>query len=140
MSTRTEGLAVTAISPRTGASLTTRAVESDSATVAQAIDAAVAAAPTLEAFGRFGRAALLRRLAGALDAARTQIVVVADRRKVSTDQFNYWSPTPARWRLLTDDDADPAALDELRMAGAQIDLAEPLRALTEATNVKGNQS
>ena len=69
-----------------------------------------------------------------------QIVVVADRRKVSTDQFNYWSPTPARWRLITDDDADPAALDELRMAGAQIDLAQPLRALTEPTNVKGNQS
>ena len=51
-----------------------------------------------------------------------QIVVVADRRKVSTDQFNYWSPTPARWRLITDDDADPAALDELRATGAQIDL------------------
>ena len=46
-----------------------------------------------------------------------QIVVVADRRKVSTDQFNYWSPTPARWRLITDDAADPAALDELRKTG-----------------------
>ena len=69
-----------------------------------------------------------------------QIVVVADRRKVSTDQFNYWSPTPARWRLITDDDADPAALDELRKTGAQIDLAQPLRALTEPTNLKGNQS
>lgn len=68
-----------------------------------------------------------------------QIVVVADRRKVSTDQFNYWSATPARWRLITDDDADPAALDELRNAGAQIDLAEPLRALTEPTNLKGSQ-
>ena len=40
-----------------------------------------------------------------------QIVVVADRRKLSTDQFNYWSPLPARWRLITDDAADPAALD-----------------------------
>ena len=69
-----------------------------------------------------------------------QIVVVADRRKVSTDEFNYWSPTPARWRLITDDEADPAALDELRNAGAQIDLAQPLRALSEPTNVKGNQS
>jgi DeoR/GlpR family transcriptional regulator of sugar metabolism len=68
-----------------------------------------------------------------------QIVVVADRRKVSTDQFNYWSPTPPRWRLITDDDADPAALDELRNAGAQIDLAQPLRALTEPTSLKGNQ-
>jgi DeoR/GlpR family transcriptional regulator of sugar metabolism len=68
-----------------------------------------------------------------------QIVVVADRRKVSTDQFNYWSTTPPRWRLVTDDEADPAALDKLSEAGAQIDLAEPLRALTEPTNVKGNQ-
>ncbi len=68
-----------------------------------------------------------------------QIVVVADRRKVSTDQFNYWSPIPVRWRLITDDGADPAALDELRKAGAQIDLAQPLRALTESANVKGNQ-
>ncbi len=67
-----------------------------------------------------------------------QIVVVADRRKVSTDQFNYWSATPARWRLITDDDADPTALDELRRVGAQIDLVQPLRALSEPTNVKGN--
>ncbi len=60
-----------------------------------------------------------------------QIVVVADRRKLSTDQFNYWSPLPAQWRLITDDDADPAALDELRATGAQIDLAQPLCALTD---------
>ena len=56
-----------------------------------------------------------------------------------TDQFNYWSPTPARWRLITDDEADPAALDELRKTGAQVELAQPLRALTETANVKGNQ-
>ena len=68
-----------------------------------------------------------------------QIVVVADRRKLSTDQFNYWSPLPARWRLITDDDADPAALDELRATGAQIDLTHPLRALTDTANLKGNQ-
>jgi DeoR/GlpR family transcriptional regulator of sugar metabolism len=68
-----------------------------------------------------------------------QIVVVADRRKVSTDQFNYWSATPARWRLITDDDADATALDALRRVGAQIDLVQPLRALSEPTNVKGNQ-
>ena len=68
-----------------------------------------------------------------------QIVVVADRRKVSTDQFNYWSPTPTRWRLITDDEADPAALDELRKTGAQVELAQPLRALTDTANVKGNQ-
>ena len=68
-----------------------------------------------------------------------QIVVVADRRKLSTDQFNYWSPLPARWRLITDDDADPAALDELRATGARIDLTHPLRALTDTANPKGNQ-
>ena len=62
-----------------------------------------------------------------------QIVVVADRRKLSTDQFNYWSPLPARWRLITDDDADPAALDDLRATGAQIDLTHPLRALRDTT-------
>jgi DeoR/GlpR family transcriptional regulator of sugar metabolism len=67
-----------------------------------------------------------------------QIVVVADHRKVSTDQFNYWSPMPARWRLITDDEADPAALEELRKSGAQIESAQPLRALNEATNAKGN--
>ena len=69
-----------------------------------------------------------------------QIVVVADRRKLSTDQFNYWSPLPARWRLITDDDADPAALDELRATGAQIDLTHPLRALTDTANLKGNSA
>lgn len=68
-----------------------------------------------------------------------QIVVVADRRKVSADQFNYWSPIPPRWRLITDDAADATALDELRGVGAQIDLAEPLRALTEITDLKGTQ-
>lgn len=69
-----------------------------------------------------------------------QIIVVADRRKVSTDQFNYWSSTPPRWHLITDDAADPVALDELRNAGAQIELARPLRAITEPTNLKGNPS
>ena len=68
-----------------------------------------------------------------------QIVVVADRRKLSTDQFNYWSPLPAQWRLITDDAADPAALDELRSVGAQIDLTQPLRALTDTVNVKGTR-
>ena len=69
-----------------------------------------------------------------------KIAVVADRRKVSTDQFRTTGHRPPpRWRLITDDDADPAALDELRETGAQIDLTQPLRALTETTNVKGNQ-
>jgi DeoR/GlpR family transcriptional regulator of sugar metabolism len=68
-----------------------------------------------------------------------QIVVVADRRKLSTDQFNYWSSLPAQWRLITDDDAEPAALDKLRSTGAQIDLTHPLRAPTDTANTKVNQ-
>lgn len=69
-----------------------------------------------------------------------QIVVVADRRKIDTDQFNYWSPTPARWRLITDDDADAVALSELRAVGAEVELVSPLRALTEPTTLKGSPS
>jgi DeoR family transcriptional regulator, aga operon transcriptional repressor len=68
-----------------------------------------------------------------------QTVVVADHRKLGTDQFNYWSPLPAQWRFVTDDDADPAALDELRHTGAQIDVAHPLRALTDTVDSKGDQ-
>ncbi len=60
-----------------------------------------------------------------------QIVVVADSRKLHTDKFNYWAPFPARWLLITDDAANPAALAQLRGAGAQIDLTQPMRALTE---------
>jgi hypothetical protein len=46
---------------------------------------------------------------------------------------------PAHWRFVTDDDAEPAALDSLRGVGAQIDLARPLRALTDIADMKGNQ-
>jgi DeoR family transcriptional regulator of aga operon len=68
-----------------------------------------------------------------------QTVVVADHRKLDTDQFNYWSSLPAHWRFVTDDDAEPTALDSLRAVGAQIDLAQPLRALTDTADMKGNQ-
>ena len=34
--------------------------------------------------------------------------------------------------LITDDAADPAAIGDLRSAGAQVDLTKPLRSLTEA--------
>jgi DeoR/GlpR family transcriptional regulator of sugar metabolism len=68
-----------------------------------------------------------------------QTVVVADHRKLDTDQFNYWSPLPAHSRLVTDDRAEPAALDSLRAVGAQIDLAQPLRALTDTAEMKGKQ-
>lgn len=66
-----------------------------------------------------------------------QIVVVADSRKFDTDQFTYWSPLPSRWHLITDDAADPAAIGDLRSAGAQVDLTKPLRSLTETSTVKG---
>jgi DeoR family transcriptional regulator of aga operon len=68
-----------------------------------------------------------------------QTVVVADRRKLNTDQFSYWSPLPAEWRFITDDDADPAALDELSDVGAHIDLAHSLRVLSDTADTKGNQ-
>lgn len=68
-----------------------------------------------------------------------QTVVVADHRKLETDQFTYWSPLPAHWRFVTDDHAEPAALDSLRAVGAQIDLAQPLRAMTDTADTKGNQ-
>jgi DeoR/GlpR family transcriptional regulator of sugar metabolism len=67
-----------------------------------------------------------------------QIAVVADSRKLITDQFNYWSPLPARWRLITDDGADQAALEALRDTGADIDVTQPLRALSDSVNSKGD--
>jgi DeoR/GlpR family transcriptional regulator of sugar metabolism len=90
-------------------------------------------------FGVASRTLEQSRLKTLMMQRARQIVVVADRRKVSTDQFNYWSPTPPRWRLITDDAADPIALDELRNSGAQVDVVQPLRALNEPTNVKGLQ-
>jgi DeoR family transcriptional regulator, aga operon transcriptional repressor len=77
------------------------------------------------------------RLKTMMMARARQTVVVADHRKLGTDQFSYWSVLPAQWRFVTDDDADPAALDELRDAGAQIDVAHPLRALTDTADSKG---
>lgn len=68
-----------------------------------------------------------------------QTVVVADHRKLGTDQFSYWSALPAQWRLVTDEDADPIHLDRLRHVGAHIDIAHPLRAVTDTADQKGNQ-
>jgi hypothetical protein len=46
---------------------------------------------------------------------------------------------PPRWRLITDDEADPAGLDQLHSAaGAQIDLVHPLRALNDTDYAKGD--
>lgn len=73
-----------------------------------------------------------------------QTIVVADHRKLGTDQFSYWSELPAQWRFITDDRAEseaPAtALDELRRIGAHIELAHPLRALTDTADERGTQS
>jgi DeoR family transcriptional regulator of aga operon len=77
------------------------------------------------------------RLKTMMMARARQTVVVADHRKLGTDQFSYWSPLPAQWRFVTDDDADRAALDELRDTGAQIAVAHPLRALTDTADSKG---
>ncbi len=67
-----------------------------------------------------------------------ETVVVADHRKLTTDQFNYWSPLPARWRLITDDNADQNALDRLRDAGAEVDVTQPLRILADSADSKGD--
>ena len=56
-----------------------------------------------------------------------QIVVVADSRKFNIDECDYWSPFPARWFLVTNDAADPATLDDMRGAGAQVDLRKSQR-------------
>ncbi|WP_239708428.1 DeoR/GlpR family DNA-binding transcription regulator [Mycolicibacterium smegmatis] len=73
-----------------------------------------------------------------------QTVVVADHRKLTTDQFNYWSELPANWRFVTDDGAETeagsAALEELRRIGADIDLAHPLRVLIETAEERGTES
>lgn len=73
-----------------------------------------------------------------------QTIVVADHRKLGTDQFSYWSELPTQWRFITDDGAEseaPAtALDELRRIGAHIELAHPLRALTDTADERGTQS
>lgn len=52
-------------------------------------------------------------------------VVVTDSRKLYTDEFNYWSPLPTEWLLITDDLADPEALDSLRSVGAQTVATNP---------------
>lgn len=70
--------AVTAISPSTGATLTTAAVESDSTVVDRVIADAAAAVPVLARLGRGGRARVLRSLAAALEVASERIISVAD--------------------------------------------------------------
>ncbi|QGF23268.1 DeoR/GlpR family DNA-binding transcription regulator [Raineyella fluvialis] len=62
-----------------------------------------------------------------------QVFVVADSSKLGQHQaFNYWSPLPAGWGLITDDGADPEALEELRAVGAtEIIIAPTARETSE---------
>lgn len=64
--------------PHTGLRLRPAAAETTPATVAKIIDAAEAAAPELAALGRSGRAALLRGLANAIEAHRSDLLTMAD--------------------------------------------------------------
>jgi NADP-dependent aldehyde dehydrogenase len=71
--------AVTSVDARTGEAVTTVAQETTAEQTDAACAAAAAAFPGLEAMGRYGRAGLLRAMAGALEAARERIVPLADR-------------------------------------------------------------
>lgn len=70
---------VLSIDPRTGETVEVVAQETTPQEVARLCEAALAAAPALDALGRTGRAALLRALADALEARRADVVAVADR-------------------------------------------------------------
>jgi NADP-dependent aldehyde dehydrogenase len=71
--------AVPSIDPRTGDTIESVGTETTTAQVDQLSRLALTAAGPLEAMGRLGRAALLERLAAALEAEEDQIVAVADR-------------------------------------------------------------
>ncbi|MDN3356317.1 aldehyde dehydrogenase (NADP(+)) [Actinomadura sp. DC4] len=78
--------AVSSVDARTGEVVATVAAESTAEETAAACALAAAAFPGLEAMGRHGRAALLRAMAGALEAARPEVVRVADRESALGDQ------------------------------------------------------
>jgi NADP-dependent aldehyde dehydrogenase len=78
--------AVTSVDARTGAVVATVAQESTAEETAAACARAAAAFPELEAMGRYGRAGLLRAMAGALEAARPEVVRVADRESALGEQ------------------------------------------------------
>ncbi|UNX55391.1 DeoR/GlpR family DNA-binding transcription regulator [Georgenia sp. TF02-10] len=46
------------------------------------------------------------------------VVVLADSSKLQGGYFNYWSPLPASWCLITDDEASPEAVEVMRESGA----------------------
>src|SRR4051794_35457943 len=77
--TSTSTREVVSINPRTGETVEVVAPETTPEEVDALCEAALAAAPALDALGRSGRAALLRSLANALEARRDDVVAVADR-------------------------------------------------------------
>ncbi|WP_354670907.1 aldehyde dehydrogenase (NADP(+)) [Actinomadura sp. DC4] len=77
---------MSSVDARTGEVVATVAAESTAEETAAACALAAAAFPGLEAMGRHGRAALLRAMAGALEAARPEVVRVADRESALGDQ------------------------------------------------------
>jgi NADP-dependent aldehyde dehydrogenase len=77
---------VASIDARTGEVVETVAQESTAEEIDAACARAAAAFPALEGMGRAGRAGLLRALAGALEAARPEVVRVADRETALGEQ------------------------------------------------------
>jgi DeoR/GlpR family transcriptional regulator of sugar metabolism len=49
-------------------------------------------------------------------------VVVADSTKLEDTYYPYWSKPPRPWTLITDDHADPAALEALRQADPRVEI------------------
>jgi NADP-dependent aldehyde dehydrogenase len=78
--------AVTSVDARSGEVLTTVAQESTAEETAAVCERAAAAFPELETMGRHGRAGLLRAMAESLEAARAQVVQVADRESALGEQ------------------------------------------------------
>ena len=70
---------VMSIDPRTGEAVASVSPETTTEQVDQLCRAALAAAPDLDGMGRAGRAALLRKLADALQDRRDDVVAIADR-------------------------------------------------------------
>jgi DeoR family transcriptional regulator of aga operon len=65
------------------------------------------------------------RLKSLMQRARNA-VIVADSKKLQPREFTYWSELPEKWRLITDDAADPTALDALRARGSVVTQNRPV--------------
>ncbi len=89
-------------------------------------------------FGVASRTLEQSRLKSLMMQRARNVVIVADSTKLQPRELTYWSELPEKWRLITDDAADPTALDALRASGSvQIDLASPLRVLATTDTAKG---